>query len=616
MHKIQQPSNINRQKLLESFQSLEAKFESSLDKAKKHEKDFEDLRQNFMRQFSAHLSVASNRLPDSNPLKQQVLGFIEVMKNTQNEWDIKVAGREKGVEFREKFEDSLLVFINGKVKSGKSSLGNYIAWGHTDPDAALKAQALEKKWPEYFSGENNHVDGGDAKGEAEDRREFRVGATEATSSIQGFTLPGLTWVDSPGLHSVKIENEQLARDYVEHADLILYTMKSDAPGRASDLAEIQQLLGKNKKVIILLTGSDDTKEEYNSEIDDIVTTVVVKDAHRRKQQEDYVREALQELANQSGDNRINNVEIVSISARYAQLNADDPVAFAESGMGMLCETLHEISQSEGVQIKQRTPITGLHNFLQGCHSDLKPYSQLLSDFRQPLADLKTKSNRELNAHIRSGQVELTHHINDFFDHLANQRDNQAAVGRQLDAFQKSLNGKFQMLASKRLEHIFEDFISGFQSAVASTYRSSELVRLPDFKLEQIEEKIPVVRSGTKKRNSIVGTLVGGAIGFALGGPAGAALGASLGGSAGGFTGSNAEVDYRSETFIIGDNLQEIRQQAIRNSETMFDQQVRQAAASLWSSMEQDVEQMLDKLTQEISDFDNKLGMLLQSTQRA
>ena len=490
------------------------------------------------------------------------------------------------------------------------------AWGHTDPDETLKQQVVPRLLPSYFSHQNNDVDGGDAKDEAEQRREFRVGATEATSSIQGFKLPGLTWVDSPGMHSVKKENEQLAREYVEHADLILYTMKSDAPGRASDLAEIQQLLGKDKKVLLLLTGSDDVEEDIDDETESLVQTVVMKDAPRRDKQHAYVREALQELANGSGDSWISNIEIVSISARYAQLNADDPAAFAESGMGLLCATLHRIAQSDGVRIKQRTPISGLHNFLQGCHDDLKPYSELLSDFRQPLVDLKQQSYKKLNSHIRSGQAELVAHIDDFFDRLANQRDNQTVVGRQLHALQKSLNDKFQELASDRLAQIFEDLIAGFQSAVANTYRSSELVKLPDFKLEQIEDKIPVVRSGTKKRNSVIGTLLGGAIGFALGGPAGAALGASLGGSAGGFTGSSASVNYRSETYTVGDNLQEIRQQAIRSSETMFEQQTRQAAASLWSSMEQDIEQLIGKLTLEIADFEKQLGQMLQTTRNA
>lgn len=604
---------IDRQKLLNSFKSLQTQFDGSLNNAKKHEKDFENLRQGFMNRLSNHFVSARQSLPNGHPLKQQVLGFIDLMDKTRIEWDSKVAGREKGAKFREGFDDSLLVFINGKVKSGKSSLGNYIAWGHTDPDENLKQQVAPHLIPEYFSHEHNVVDGGDAKDEAQQRREFRVGAIEATSSIQGFKLPGLTWVDSPGIHSVKKENEKLARDYVEHADLVLYTMSSNAVGRASDLKEIQQLMGKDKKILLLLTGSDEVDEDVD-ETGGIVSTVVMKGTQEK--QHAYVREALKDLANNSDNDWVADIEIVSISARYAQLNADDPAAFTKSGMELLCTTLHRIAQSEGVRIKLRTPIAGLYNFLQSCHDDLIPYRQLLLNFKKPLIDLKQESDKKLNNYIRSGQAELVAYIDDFFDHLVAQRDNQTVVGRQLRILQKSLNDKFQELASERLAKIFEDLIAGFQGAIANTYRNSELVKLPDFKMEQIEEKIPVVRSGTKKRNLLIGTLLGGTVGFMLGGPAGAALGASLGGSAGELTGNSASINYRSETFTVGDNLQEIRQQAIRSSETMFEQQIRQAADSLWSSIELDVEPLLGKLTREITEFEKQLNEMLHITKNA
>jgi hypothetical protein len=603
--------HVSREGLLESFESLQTQFDSSLATAKGQELDFEAMRQKFMQRLSAHLTDARKNLPDSNPLKPQVLGFVDVMEKTKAEWDTKVAGREKGVEFRQGFEDSLLVFINGKVKSGKSSLGNYVAWGHTDPDDELKRQVAARLVPNYFSHEKTDVDGGDTENEAQQRCEFRVGATEATSSIQGFKLPGLTWVDSPGLHSVKVENEKLARDYVEHADLILYTMKSDSPGRESDLAEIKLLLGKEKKVLLLLTGSDDIEEDYDDETDCVVQTVVMKDAQRREKQRTYVREALENIC---GADNVGNIEIVSFSARYAQLNADDSAAFSESGMGLLCETLHRIAQSDGVRIKQRTPLANMHTFLQSCHDGLRPYSDLVSSFKQPLEELKTQSYKKLNAHIRSGQAELSAHIDDFFDSLSSQHDDEAQVGTQLAAFQASLSEKYKEVASDKLGQIFEDIMVGFQSAVKQAYSNSDLVKLPEFKLEKVEEQIPVVQAGNKKRNSLFGALAGGLVGFLVGGPAGAAVGAGLGGGAGGATGRSAGVNHRSIEITVGDNLQEIRQQAIRSSEKMFEEQVRKSADSLWSSMDQDVERLLGKLRHEIADFESQLGRMLRATE--
>jgi len=402
-----------RECLLNLLRSLQVNFEIPIAQAKIHENYFHIIYEEFAHRFFDHLAFVRKNIPKNTQISQKVLDVIDELEETQIVLNRKVARRENGIEFREDFGKSLLVFITGKVKSGKSSLGNYIVWGHTDPDEALKQQVVPHLVPSYFSHENNAVDGGGANNEAQRQREFCVGATEATSSIQGFKLPGLTWVDSPGMHSINKLHEELARDYVEHADLILYTMKSDAPGRASDLAEIQQLLGKDKKVLLLLTGSDDVEEDFDDETDSLVQTVVMKDAKRREKQHAYVREALRELANGSGDSRIINLEIVSISARYAQLNADDPAAFSESGMELLFEKLHWIAQSDGIRIKQRAPIDRVSGLLQRCRHDLKYCRELLSSFGRQSKE-EHESHRFLLVHdVEQLFEELMREISDF-----------------------------------------------------------------------------------------------------------------------------------------------------------------------------------------------------------
>ncbi|PRD70569.1 hypothetical protein C6P61_00345 [Malikia spinosa] len=370
----------DREKLFSSFQLLQSRFSIVLEQEKIHKNYFNVFFQNFMLRISNNLTLVLEKYQGGKKYDSYMIKLVDLINSFRDDLDKRLAELEQAL----RFQDSLLVFITGKVKSGKSSLGNYMAWGYTDPDEELKQQVTPHQVPIYFSHENNAVDGGDAKDEAEQWREFGIGPTE---SIQGFKLPGLTWVDSPGLHSFKEKNEKLARDYVEHADLILYTMKSDAPGRASDLAEIQQLLGKDKKVLLLLTGSDDVEEDYDDETDSLVQTVVMKDANRREKQHAYVREALRELANGSSDSRIANLEIVSISARYAQLNADDPAAFSESGMGLLYQILHRIAQSDSVRIKQRAPIENMCKFMSSCCDDLIYFRELLSKFFRQSRDL-------------------------------------------------------------------------------------------------------------------------------------------------------------------------------------------------------------------------------------
>jgi uncharacterized protein YcfJ len=163
--------------------------------------------------------------------------------------------------------------------------------------------------------------------------------------------------------------------------------------------------------------------------------------------------------------------------------------------------------------------------------------------------------------------------------------------------------------------MFEDIMSGFAAAVQDTYRTSELIRLPDFEAQKVTEKIPQVRSGTRKRNSLFGGLVGGAIGLLLGGPAGAAAGMTIGGTLGGAAGDDASTTYREIEVTVGDNLQQIRMQALRDGQQALDRQIRVGTAALWQSIERDVEQLLGRLSAEVKRFETDLGQLLQVVQQ-
>ncbi|WP_027995264.1 dynamin family protein [Simplicispira psychrophila] len=548
--------SISREALLASFGTLATQFTSSLQETQVLEKTFDASRAKLVEAISSHLQNAQKSLPKSNPLQASLSHFVVTMAQTSREWDAKVAGRQKGVKFRQGFEDSLLVFVSGKVKSGKSSLGNYVAWGHTDPTDDIKRETLPERHPTYKSHDRKNVEGGDSDQEAAKKREFRVGATEATSSIQSFSLSGLTWVDSPGLHSMKEENGNLAREYLDHADLILYTMKSDAPGRASDLAEIRDLIYKEKRTLLLLTGSDDIEEDINDS-GDLIQCIVMKDAERRAKQQDYVRGELKELL---GSDKL---EIVSISSRYAQERAHDPVAFLDSGIGSFCATLQDICQSEGVKIKQRVPMKNLHHFLGDCENDLVPYEKLMTDFRPALRKLNERLKNQISQHSREGQHDLKRFIDTFFVGLESNRGDADHITSQLKNFNNKLGEKFQEIANERVQAIVDDLTKEFQSSVKSTYQHSLLAQIPDFKIDTITEQVEAgTRSGTKKRNSLLGTIGGGLIGFVVGGPAGAAIGAGLGGGLGGATGDSASIRYRDVQIIVGDNLQDIRRKLL------------------------------------------------------
>ena len=151
--------SITREALLASFGALESQFTSSLKNAQALEQAFDTSRAKLVQAISSHLQNAQKSLPLANPLQAPLNNFVATMTQTSREWDAKVAGRQKGVEFRQGFEDSLLVFVSGKVKSGKSSLGNYMAWGHTDPTDDTKRQTLPERYPKYQSHAKVEVEG-------------------------------------------------------------------------------------------------------------------------------------------------------------------------------------------------------------------------------------------------------------------------------------------------------------------------------------------------------------------------------------------------------------------------------------------------------------------------
>lgn len=603
---------ITRSDLLKSFEQLESQFGQALDDAKAKDQAFEALRKDFYHNLTHRLEDAQNRLSEKNPLAQQVNRFVELLVQTNDEWDKKIVGRDKGIAFRQNFNDSLLVFVYGKVKSGKSSLGNYVAWGNTDPEDVpnLKQSVQAALQPKYFSHERTNVVTGDAHKEAEMKQEFRVGATEATSSIQGFRLPGLTWVDSPGLHSVNGENGQLARDYVEHADLILYTMKSDAPGRETDLAEIRDLFNKDKKTVLLLTGSD-TIEEDEGDNGNIVQMVVMKHAETRAKQRGYVEDALNKLNLPA----TKNTEIISFSARYAQLHEQEPELFYDSGMGQFFSVLSDLIHAEGVAMKKRVPMSNFLNFIGECVHDIAPYRTLLADFEKTVENLQKKLPKSISVAQSQADLAIRQVVNHKFDNIIQLDDD--AKKKAIQKAQNELSQKCMEVVDQHLRDIFKEIMSDFQQSISQDFNSSEMVNLPEFIVETREQQIATgATSGTRKRNSGIGTLLGGAVGAFFGGPVGAMVGAGLGGMLGGASGSDASVEYKTISLPVSDNFQEIRHTAISAYTEAVKNQIAVNADKLLNQVLEEAKKLLQDLSDEVQNMEHKLQDLRDDVERA
>jgi hypothetical protein len=345
--------------------------------------------------------------------------------------------------------------------------------------------------------------------------------------------------------------------------------------------------------------------------EEIVTTVVMKSQADRAKQQDWVRATLEKAC---GAAVAANVDILSLSARYAQSHANDPSRFTDSGMGELFSTLRRVAQESGVALKARTPLANLRHFLEGCQDDLQPYRSLLAGFRKPLEELRNHTDKRLGNIVHAAQRELEVFIDDDFERIEAARET-GDPRVALVAFQQALHEKFRTIAERYLAEIFEDIMSGFASAVQETYEAGMFVRLPDFEQQKVIDKIPDVRPGTRKRNSVLGSLAGAVGGFIVGGPVGASIGFTLGGAAGDATGDSAGTVYYDIELTVGDNLQQIRMQALRDSQQALDARIRTGAAALWQSIELDIEQLLERLSGEVGRFETDLRQLLRVVQQ-
>lgn len=605
---------ILREKLLMSFLTLQSSFEESLVDAKNLDIEFQKIQKQFSVRMVSHIRQAKDRLPEENPLSSQIDGILSAISDTDKAWQANLASHDKGLSFRQDFQDSLLVFVFGKVKSGKSSLGNYIAWGHTDPSENLKASVPVSLQPEYFTAANTNAVNGDADDEAKRRREFRVGATEATSSIQGFRLPGLTWVDSPGLHSVNDINGKLAQEYVSHADLILFTMSSGSPGRASDLREIRELKVKGKETLILITGSDINEEDWDDELGDIVTRVQMKSKETRQMQREYVAKELE---------GIDSKDILANSARYAQEHSADPKEMQNSGMVELFSRLHSISQNQGVQIKRVVPMTNFNNFLGKCQKELRPYTKLINDLDAEIAHLENSLPKLMARYSREAQKEMYAIIDETFNSLENYRDDDEQMNKELRYACRDWNDKLQQVIGIALESGLADISKELKHATNNTWYSASM-ELPNFSIEKVTEQIPDgYQAGTKKRNSgwggLSGLVAGAIAGFFLGGPAGAVAGASLAGGAGSLAGnafgSDAKLKTKTIELSVGDNLESLKKQVCDNYVSVVKTVIEDESRRVLICALDEMRTVTRLITTELREVNEKLEALKARTQQ-
>lgn len=596
--------------MFESFAGLESNFKSTLMKGQELASDFDGLSERFFSDLRQVMKNVADQFGRENSLSG-LLGELAANVDAKGvAWQKNIEARDKGVRFRKSLEDSLLVFVAGKVKSGKSSLGNYIAWGSSQPSDSLKSSAEGEFKPRFVSHANTNVEHGEKGEYAQEKREFRVGATEATSSIQSFSLPGFTWIDSPGLHSVTGENGRLTKEYLEHADLVLFAMNSSAPGRTSDFEEIRPLLESGKRVLFLITSSDNFELDED-ENGNIVHVLSMKDKEVRRGQVDDVRKRLAEFCGNELSSLIESVEIIPISVRFAEKNFGNSEKFEESGMAEFFFILKDVCLSEGIRRKREVPMRNLQRFINGCRQDLKGLIHDVEDFSEALEKEGESLRMEMDKSKRDARMAIRQLVDRSFDEIpaGNFSGREGEIKRKIQEISRNVTQAADSMILESVNNLLSSFAERFRVSSVDIIGSSLMERIPEFKVEKVNYNNYSAEPGTRGRNAAIGAAAGGILGAALG-PWGIAAGSLLGGALGSATGSSEKLKPVPVEYELGSNLNEIRGQLSRSIEDFVAEKIESNVQAAWGSLKSDMDVFVCEMRGVFHEFDSGLDGLI------
>lgn len=496
-------------------------------------------------------------------------------------WKAEFDKNLKSEELRAELANSFIVMVFGRVKAGKSFLGNFIA---THSQSSKKA--------EFFMYD------ADKKELIHTKNGFETNILECTNVIQGFKLSALAWIDTPGLGSVTKENGDLAKEYFGSADYIIYPSSSTSPLQMDEIDELREIIAKAKKeVSIIITKSDVTEED---EIDEKVVQITKnKTQDVRREQED---ECKSRIIEQFGDDASKfNKEIFSLSTLMANngLKENDKNKFNKSGIIKFYETLSDIVQNKASAIKSSVPTKELQKIADKILRD-NNIKNKVAEFKDKIIENKNrlsilKSNCEND--VKSIVISV---INEYVKNI--DKSNLNYKFKKVDLKIQDLINK---MISKNINEVIKDFNSSlikFSDSLKTDY--------------EITDKIHKITTSTKTRNGTIG-------GAFLGGLAtiGAALltgGASLplqivtslaAGAAGSYMGNKIGQETgedNSENIVIGDNKEEIISDFQLNRSEYYIKKVSQIYEFYTNDFFTQLENLVQNIENEFNKFNEKV----------
>ncbi|MCI2810637.1 GTPase [Eoetvoesiella caeni] len=314
-----------------------------------------------------------------SPLAKHVLAINAGLQTSMQDWTRQWEALEPAHELADTFNDKVMLLVFGKFNAGKSSFCNFLA----------ERMAVHGKALRYFRISNGCI--------TEVADAFKEGATETTAQAQGIILgETLVLLDTPGLHSITLENSAITQRITDSADGVLWLSSSTSPGQVQELDELARELHRNKPLLPLVTRSDVIDEdEVDGKIQKILRNKTTE--NRSLQENDVSVRALEKLVSMGLDPSLLK-QPISISTHVARTQGQTAQAMEEAGFERLYAALKDTLEP-ALLYKQRKPAeTLLHhleeNVLHTLNSKILPCLRRLDNaLESEQASLEYKKKR-------------------------------------------------------------------------------------------------------------------------------------------------------------------------------------------------------------------------------
>ena len=197
-------------------------------------------------------------------------------------------------------------------------------------------------------------------------------------------------MDTPGLHSLTVEHGELAQEYIQFADLVIYLTPSSSPFKKDEREMLEKLFKMGKPVILAITKSDFTPPPAYRDGKMVRLPLAPKSAENRRAQEKYIAEQIREIR---GNDNLENSHVLSLSVKLARnaVKTGDSDLYAASNLDGFLAQVGDILSEKAVELKMRRPKAEVNAFIDTLTGRSDAGWQDMLTIPQLRADLAEKS---------------------------------------------------------------------------------------------------------------------------------------------------------------------------------------------------------------------------------